>query len=387
MKTIFFSSIFIFLVFAATGQERSVNLDFQSSSFVNNPKIPFDQPFFIFGELGNDIEFVKVNIYYANKDFVLHSFDWNRIESNASESFDIVVPAVLKSNTKYDFEVITYKLIPDYQKEDLLISIEERLRFLLMNNIYYDGKNVVVNKPKEVHAKIDQLLQESLQQYESKNGLPIQGPSSLVLEELRKQTHFKFSRFFKRTNRMERDSIATNMIAEKVDHLVRLISSEVAPFVNSQLVRHYRLVKVKSVETDREPFTLPVNFGLYAWSKTANMNNVSVNNINFTPGIGLTIPFSYKSKFTSRNRMFDSFGWSAGVLISAVRDANDTKFVTPGINLPVYTGLGFRMFKVVRFNAGVLILGESGVTGFNNLTLIPTAGLALELNLWMGVKK
>ncbi len=155
----------------------------------------------------------------------------------------------------------------------------------------------------------------------------------------------------------------------------------------SQLVRQHRLVKVTSVETDREPFTLPVNFGLYAWSKTANINNVDVNNINFTPGIGQTIPFSYKSKFTSHNRIFDSFGWSAGVLVSAVRDANDVKFVTPGINLPVYTGLGFRMFKVVRFNAGVLILGESGTTGFNDLSFIPTVGLALELNSWMGVKK
>ena len=85
--------------------------------------------------------------------------------------------------------------------------------------------------------------------------------------------------------------------------------------------------------------------------------------------------------------MFDSFGFSAGVLFQPVVDNNGTEFVTPGVNLPVYTGLGFRVFKVVRFNAGVLVLGEKGNQDFDNLSVLPTAGLALELNLWMGIKK
>jgi hypothetical protein len=229
MKTIMFFCFSTLVLFYSNAQERTVNLDFQSSSFVNNPKIPFDEPFFIYGALGDDIEFVKVNVYYADKDFVLHSFDWNRIESNVSESFEIFVPAVLKSNTKYDFEVTTYKVISENEQDDLLESVQERLRFLLMNNIYFDGKNMIVNKPKDVHVKIEQLLEESLQQYESKNGIPVQAPSSLVLEELKKQTTFKFSRFFKRTNREERDSIATTRISDYVNHLVQLISSEVAP--------------------------------------------------------------------------------------------------------------------------------------------------------------
>lgn len=85
--------------------------------------------------------------------------------------------------------------------------------------------------------------------------------------------------------------------------------------------------------------------------------------------------------------MFDSFGFSAGVLLKPVVDNNGIEYLTPGVNLPIYTGLGFRVFEVIRFNAGALILGEEGSQGFDNLSVILTAGLALELNLWMGIKK
>lgn len=245
----------------------------------------------------------------------------------------------------------------------------------------------MVNKPKDVYGKIDALLKESLIHFESKNLISLQAPSSLVLEELKKQSEFKFGRFFKRKNRTEIDSIAKKLISDKIEHIVSLISTEIAPYISSQLVQHYRMTKVNSVETDKEPFTLPINVGMYGWNKTVSLNNTSVSNINFTPGIGLTIPLNIKRKFTSQKRMFDSFGWSAGVLLKPVVDANGIEFVTPGVNLPVYTGIGFRMFKVVRFNAGVLVLGEKGISGFNNLSVIPTAGLALEMNFWMGLKK
>lgn len=368
-------------------QERIVKVDFESGSFYNNPRIPFDNPFVVMGEAGKETEFVKVNIFYEGKNYILHSFVWNRVEQNISESFSIVVPPILRSNTKYDFEIITYRLLTSSQKEDLLKDVEDRVRFFLMNNIYFDGKNVVVNRPKDVYNKLNQIISESFEHFESKNFIPMQAPSSLVLEELKKQSDFRFDRFFKRTTRIERDDIANELISDKVEHLVALISSELTPFINSQLVQHHRQVNITSVETDKEPFTLPVNVGMYAWDKTVNINNTSVHNINFTPGVGLTIPFSNKSRLTSRARIFDSFGFSTGVLLKPVVDDNGVEYMTPGVNLPIYTGLGFRVFNLVRFNAGVLVLGEKGSQGFDNLSVLPTAGLALELDLWMGIKK
>ncbi len=387
MKKITVLITLLLIGFTGFSQERVVRIDFESGNFINNPAIPFDEPFGIVGEAGKDIEFVKVNIAYEGKDYNLHSFEWNRIEKNDSEKFNIVVPAVLRSNTKYDFEIITYKLLSLTQKEELLQNVENRVRFLLESNMYYDGKNVKVNKPKRVYEQLQQLIKESFYYHESKNLIPVQAPSSLVLQELNSQGDFKFGRFFTKGTRVEKDEIANNLINEKIEHLVGLVVSELAPFMNSQVVQHFRKVTVKSVKTDREPFSLPVNVGMYAWDKSVNVNETSVNNIDFTPGIGLTIPFSSRSKFASRTRLLDSFGFSAGVLLKPVVDNLGNEFVTPGVNLPVYAGLGLRVLKVVRLNVGALILGEKGSQDFSNLTITPTVGVAFELNLWMGIKK
>ena len=387
MIKIIFTSLLIFLsTISFFGQERSVKIDFESGTFYNTPRIPFDETFAIVGEAGKDIEMVKVNISFDNKDYILHSYLWNRIEKNSSETFNIMVPPVLRSNTKYDFEIITYKLLSYAQKVELLKTLESRIRFLLKNNIYYDGKNVIVNKPKNVYEKLQKLISESLQYHESKNGIPSEMSSLLVLQELEKQNDFKFSRFFKKTTRVEKNDKTNELINEKVEHLVNLISSELAPFINSDVVQHYKTVNVKSVETDKERFTLPVNVGMYSWNKSVDINDTSVDNLDFTLGIGLTLPFNNKSRLAMKSRILDSFGFSIGVLLEPIVDAEGTEYVTPGIDLPVYTGLGFRMFKVVRFNAGILILGEKGDDNLEKLSIIPTVGLALELDLWMGIK-
>ncbi|SDG38691.1 hypothetical protein [Psychroflexus sediminis] len=386
-KTLLTTLLLLCSLTASYSQERSVKIDFESGTFYNTPRIPFDETLSIVGEAGKDIEMVKVNISYEEKDYTLHSYLWNRIERNSSETFNIVVPPVLRSNTKYDFEIITYKLLSNSQKSKLLENLKSRIRFLLMNNMYYDGKNVVVNKPKHVYEELEKLVKESLKYHESKNMISVEAPSSLVLQELKKQNDFKFSRFFKKTTRDEKSEKANELIQEKVDHLVKLISTELAPFINSDVVQHYKLVNIKSVKTDKERFTLPVNVGMYAWSKSVDINNSSVENIDFTPGVGITIPFNNKSKLAMKSRIFDSFGFSVGVLLEPIEDAEGTEYVTPGVDLPVYTGLGFRMFKVVRFNAGILILGEKGTENLEKLSIIPTAGLALELDLWMGIRK
>jgi hypothetical protein len=367
-------------------QERTVKINFESGSFINNPNIPFDKPFLVQGEAGKDIEMVKVNILNENKNYILHSFVWNRYANNNTETFNIVIPAILRSNSRYDFEIITYKLMSENQKQILLAEMENRIRFFLQNNIYFDGKAVSINRPKDVYKKLKSLIDESLLHQESKNSISYQAPSSLVLDELQKQNEFRFSGFLKRKTNVERDSIANQLISRKVEHLTSLIISEVKPYINSQLVQHYRKVEVKAVSTDKEPFTLPINAGMYMWDMTL-YDNPSVHNINFTPGVGVTIPFNSKTRFAARHSLFDSFGFSAGILFDQVRDADGNEFTTPWVNLPLYTALGFRVFKVVRLNAGVLILGEKGTQDFSDIQFLPTVGITLELNMWMGVKK
>lgn len=130
MKKLMILLSFIFFVMnEMQAQERVVTVDFESSSLVNSPKIPYDQAFLIQGEAETDIEYVKVNIYQPNKSSILHSFAWNKIENNTLGIFNIVVPPVLKSNGKYDFEITTYKILNRNQKDICFETLKKELDF------------------------------------------------------------------------------------------------------------------------------------------------------------------------------------------------------------------------------------------------------------------
>lgn len=380
----------IFMLLGVTqllGQERAVIVDFESNSFRNSPTIPFDQPFMIQGEISSQIEYVEVKIHNENSDRELYSFLWNRYGGNSSEAFQIIIPEILISNSKYDFEINTYNLVSDMQKEKLIGILRERVIYYLKNNISYNGNKIQINNPKYVYRDLSGLVDEALIYYRSKNSIRKPELSNLIVEELERYNDFKFSNFLKRRGAVVKDSLALELIDEKVNALAAVVISEVIPFINSDLVQLDRKVFVKSVSTDKEAFTLPVNVGMYAWSKSIDVTNTTVKNMNFTPGVGITLPFSNKSSILTKSKLLDSFGYSIGILLSSVKDVNGVEYNTPGINMPVYTGLGLRMFKVVRLNAGILVLAEKGIQDFSSISIIPTAGLALELNVWAGIKK
>ena len=369
------------------GQERVVSVDFESNSFRNNPTIPFDKPFIIQGEISSEIEYVEISIHNENSRKELYSFAWNRYGRNVSESFDIVVPEILISNSKYDFEVSTYRAISGYEKELLIGKLQERIGYYLRNNITYDGSRIQINRAKVVYKDLAGLIDEALNYYRSKNSVRKPELSTLILEELERYSDYKFGTLMNQQGAVEKDSIATGIIDNKVDDLSEVVLSEVIPYINSELVQLDRRVNVKSVSTDKEVFTLPVNVGMYAWSKSIDITSTTVNNMDFTPGIGITLPFSNKSSILAKSKSIDGFGLSLGFLLNPVKDANGAEYITPGINLPVYAGLGLRFFKVIRLNAGALIIAEKGIQNFSNISVLPTAGVAFELNVWAGIKK
>ena len=57
------------------------------------------------GEAGKEIEFVKVNIFYEGKNYILHSLCMEQGQTKHIRSH-IVLPPILRSNTKYDFKLL-----------------------------------------------------------------------------------------------------------------------------------------------------------------------------------------------------------------------------------------------------------------------------------------
>ncbi len=389
MKTkIYLLIVFIFVVFVynISAQERIVMVDFESNSFINQPDIPFDVPFVIQGELGKDIEYVDVFIRSEGSKVNLYHAVWNRIPQNPAGTFNVVIPPILVSNSKYDFEIITYKKLDLKQKAKLVESLRKRVAFYIGHSFQFDGKNVTIKNPKKVYKGLIHLIDEAMGYHVSKNNVVYQAPTKLILDELKKQQDFKFRKILRGSKKVERNDLATDLIGDKVNLITNMVISEVMPFINSELAQRYRVANVLSVKTDKERFTLPVNVGMYAWNKPPKLKDIKLKETDFTFGAGITLPFMNKTKFAARSKLVDSFGFSLGVLFSPL-EVSGKEFVTPGVELPVYAALGMRFFKVLRMNAGVLIVDEKGVSNVGGLSIVPTVGFALELDLWLGIKK
>jgi hypothetical protein len=73
------------------------------------------------------------------------------------------------------------------------------------------------------------------------------------------------------------------------------------------------------------------------------------------------------------------------VLFNSIQTQSGVEYGIPGVKLPIYAGLGFKTFKVIRINAGTLFTTD--LANPSKLRLMPTFGINLELNLWLGVKR
>jgi hypothetical protein len=371
------------LVFA---QDRIVKVNFETNCFQNSPSLPYNNPFLIEGEVFKDVEYVSVSIFNEHSKKEINSYTWNRHDKNKTETFTITVSPILKSNSKYDFLVSTYKKMSENQKISLAKNLKSRIIFYLKSHFEFDGSKVIIDKPKNVFKGIKQLIEEALTFQKSKNGFSYNAPSDLVLHQLENHRHFRFKRFLRGKKINEKDSVATKLINEKVESMADLIISELTPFFNSDLVQQYNSVFIHSIPTDKEPFSLPINAGMYAWSMNTDVNNVSQQTTDVTFGVGLSFPFIHKTRF-KKSKIFDGVAFSMGVLTNPLQDANGRELATPQVELPVYGALGVRLFKIIRINAGTLFVNEKGTQNFNNIEFIPTFGVGLELNLWLGIKK
>ena len=376
--------ILIYSVTFLNAQNKIIKLDFENRSFKNANELPYGKSFLIEGEVAKDISFIEIVTKYHNSSNAIGTYHWDRAENNLTESFEMVMQNPLKSNTKYDFRVATYRKMTEQQKLQLSQELTKRVVYYIRSNIEVNGKNVSIENPRKVTNGLNELLQNGLQYQRSTNGIQFMALSGIVEEEIRRLGDINLKKVFKLKKTESEDNVSSEIINTKLNYLAELVLSEIKPFLSSDLVQQHKSFSIEGIETEKERFTLPINAGMYVWNTNTNINNIGVSNTSLTPGIGFTLPFSRGVQL--KDRSINSLGLSFGVLLSPIENASNVKLATPGINLPVYGALGINVFRFIRLNAGTLIVKEIDATSIGNLQFYPTLGIAFELNLWVGAK-
>jgi hypothetical protein len=368
----------------ANAQSQIIKLDSENGSFKNFPVLPDNEAFAIEGEIDKSIKLVEVTIKEnkSGNDPVVYS--WNRSLHNNSENFEVLVTQPLKAGATYDFVVTTFKELEVDAKKRILGNILIRSNHLIKSEVTIDKHELKVDNAKRLIEGLNEIVYEGIALQRSRNGIEFDGLSGLVENEIKKINKFKFKKLLRRKDGTEKDSISNAALDKKVNYLTELILTEIKPFIASELVEQYRRYPIMEVKTRKGNFTLPINGGLYAWNLNSNINDVSFSNTGLTPGVGFTIPF--KRSFSVRGKSLTALGISLGVLTTKMKDANGDRFATPTITLPVYAALGVNVFRVIRVNAGAIMVSNMDAIN-SKIQFIPTFGIALELDAWIGVRK
>lgn len=368
----------------ANSQSQIIKLDSENGSFKNFPILPDNEVFAIEGEIDKSIKLVEISISEekSGKEPVLYS--WNRSLNNNSESFSVIVTQPLKAGATYDFTITTFKSLEADAKKKILGNILIRSHHLIQSEVMIKKNEIRVNNTKDLIKGLNEIAHQGIALQRSRNGIEFNGLSGLVENEIKKLNKMKIKNLIRRRKAVEKDSISIAALDKKIDYLTELILTEIKPFISSELVEQYRKYAITEVKTRKGNFTLPINGGLYAWNLNSNINDVSFSNTGLTPGVGFTLPF--KRSFSVKGKSISSLGISLGVLTNKLEDGNGDRYGTPTINLPVYGALGVNIFRVIRVNAGVLMVSNLD-NSTNKLKFLPTFGIALELDAWIGVRK
>jgi len=71
-------------------------------------------------------------------------------------------------------------------------------------------------------------------------------------------------------------------------------------------------------------------------------------------------------------------------MLTNLRDENDVEISGPLIGRPIYAGLGYTVFRVLRFNAGAVLTSTELIDQSEKVSFYPFVGFSLEFNLWLG---
>jgi hypothetical protein len=78
---------------------------------------------------------------------------------------------------------------------------------------------------------------------------------------------------------------------------------------------------------------------------------------------------------------------SSGVFISGNMENALNERISGPIDRPIYVGLGYNFFRVIRLNAGGTFITTEKLSGSNVNSFQPFVGLSAEFNLWLGIGK
>jgi hypothetical protein len=383
MKRIFTIILILFLISPTTfAQIKYVNFNVLTNDLNERNPVPSEEPFYIQGTLPTNIEYVMVRVYRTGRNPESgNEYAWrSAFDFNVSQ-YELFISDPLRSNENYTFEFHYYQKAEEAQMEEVKEAINNSLESYIRANLEVTRRGIrSYNSDQTMINQMNTIVEEGLIDYRHFLGREFRGFSDVVRQKLAQRNQLRLNRArFNILGRAREDDERAVYALNYIDELVATVQQESDQYLSRSLMALADIRTVQGYPTESKPSTLPLNFGYGAFAISRSLPNTEYFN---GPYVGISLPLG--------NRVFEKFlgnaSFSTGVFLQNFNTSRGDRLSGPYIGLPIYAGLGYKVFRVFRINAGAVLINFEDVNTATTTNYIqPFVGVSLELNLWLGI--
>ncbi|UJP64919.1 hypothetical protein [Mongoliitalea daihaiensis] len=382
MKSFMLLTLFSYcIIHSIDAQVTGVRFNIISNEINNNRALPSEERFYITGQLPTGVEMVSLDINRTGKRSI-QSYNWRKAFDFETNDFELLVSEPLRNNENYDL-VFQYFIRADEQQIDFVNNaITKNLEAYVRGNFEVRKNGIKSNNGLGVvQNQLEQIVIQGLMDYRNFLGRDFNGFSDVVVQKLNQSKQLKLRRAkFSILKKSSEDNSKAVYADNYLEELVATLSNEVRQYLGNNLLVLADERKVLNYITEKKQNSLPLNFG---YATIPIKRQLSSTEYLHGPYVGFSVPLG--------NRNFTKFlgnaSFSTGVFLTNFEASSGESIKGDLIGLPIYAGLGYKVFQVFRFNVGAVMLNMDDLGSGPRQTYIqPFAGLSLEFNLWLGLK-
>ena len=371
----------LFFIFPLIGQVQTVDLDLLQNKLNGGNPLPAEQAFYVRGAIPEKIEMVKLTIYPAKKTINAgYSYFWKSPFGYKDISYSVLVSDPLRSNEDYYVEIGFYQKAGAEQIDEVRALISQNIKTYLSTittikrgGIHFSESDIVILN------NLKRIVEQGAFYFELPNGEAFPGFSDITQSKLEQREKLKMGKAkFNATGLSENDNARAVYAAQYLEELNAIISSEISQYLSPNMLVRVDEKVFENYPTEKTSNALPINVGYGGISLTNGLPNQEFVH---GPYVGLSFPLGNRTFARFMNNM----SISAGAFISGkMENSLNERISGPVIERPVYIGLGYNFFRVIRLNAGGTFITTEQLSGNDVNSFQPFIGVSAEFKLWLG---
>ncbi|RAI89468.1 hypothetical protein [Algoriphagus yeomjeoni] len=374
--------VIVFVALELHAQVTTINLDLVTGKINGGMPLPAEKEFYIQGAIPEEIEMVKLLIYPSNKtEKSGYTYFWKTPFGYKDLSYQVLMADPLRSNTNYHLEFGYYQKAGADQIIEVRELIHQNIKTYLSTVTTIKRRRIKFSESDEVLINnLSKIVNQGAYYFELPNGDKFPGFSDITRAKLAQRGNLKLGKAKLNVTGLDETDNARAVYAEQyISELEKILFSEVEQFLSPNMLVRVDETIFEKYSTEKTSNSLPINIGYGAISLSKRLPDQEFVT---SPYAGLSFPLGNRTFARLMNNMSVSTGF---FLSNKIENQLNEKISGPVLDRPIYVGLGYNFFRVIRLNAGGTFITTEQAGGSNVNSFQPFVGISAEFNLWLGI--